>query len=39
MFMNVDLPDPDGPMTARKSPASIDSVTPASACTTLSPRA
>ena len=39
MFMNVDLPEPDGPMTATNSPASIDSVTPASACTTLSPKA
>ncbi len=38
MFMNVDLPDPDGPITATNSPASIVIDTPASACTTLSPR-
>ena len=37
MFMNVDLPEPDGPMIATNSPASIASVTPASACTTVSP--
>ncbi len=37
MFMNVDLPDPDGPITATKSPAAISIETPASACTMLSP--
>jgi hypothetical protein len=37
MFMKVDLPEPDGPITATNSPASMPSVTPASACTTVSP--
>ena len=37
MFMNVDLPEPDGPMTATNSPASIVTDTPRSACTTWAP--
>ncbi len=37
MFMNVDLPEPDGPITATNSPAAISIETPASACTTLPP--
>jgi hypothetical protein len=33
MVSNVDLPDPDGPITATISPARTDRSTPASACT------
>ncbi len=36
--MKVDLPEPDGPMTATNSPASIDTETPRSACTVWGPR-
>ena len=36
-FMNVDLPEPDGPMTATNSPASIVAVMPLSACTVSGP--
>jgi hypothetical protein len=36
-FISVDLPDPDGPMTARYSPDRIESETPARACTSLVP--
>ena len=35
--MNVDLPEPDGPMTATNSPGSIETVTPRSAWTTCGP--
>ncbi len=37
-FMKVDLPEPDGPITATKSPASTESVTSSSAVTVSSPR-
>ncbi len=37
MFMNVDLPEPDGPMTARNSPGSTASEMPSSARTSDSP--
>ena len=37
MFISVDLPEPDGPMMATSSPASIAKLTPASARTTMSP--
>ena len=37
MCMNVDLPDPEGPVTARNSPASMSSETPRSAWTLTSP--
>ena len=37
MFMNVLLPEPDGPMTATNSPGAIESVTPSSARTSTSP--
>ena len=37
MFMNVDFPEPDGPMTARNSPGSTLIVTPSSARTSVSP--
>jgi len=37
MFINVDLPDPDGPMMAMNSPASMRSET--SFSTTTSPAA
>ena len=36
--MNVDFPEPDGPMTATISPARISTETPRSACTVWSPR-
>ena len=36
--MKVDLPDPDGPITATNSPASMSMVTPRSARTLISPR-
>ncbi len=36
--MKVDLPDPDGPMTATNSPASTATLTPRSACTVWGPR-
>jgi hypothetical protein len=36
-FMSVDFPDPDAPMTATDSPASMSSDTPASAFTCTSP--
>ncbi len=35
--MSVDFPDPEGPMIAVNCPAGKDSVTPASACTAVSP--
>ena len=35
--MRVDLPEPDGPITATNSPAAIATETPRSACTSLSP--
>src|SRR5215472_2233287 len=38
MFMNVDLPDPDGPMMAMKSPPATESETPSSAATSSDPR-
>ena len=37
MFMKVDLPDPEGPITATISPAVIVRLTPARARTTESP--
>ena len=37
MFMIVDLPEPDGPMIATYSPASIDRSTPFSAWTSTDP--
>src|SRR5690349_2891427 len=37
MFINVDLPDPDEPITATYSPASTRSDTPWSACSAVSP--
>ncbi len=36
-FMNVDLPEPEGPITAMNSPSATSTETPASACTSLSP--
>jgi len=36
--ISVDLPDPEGPMIALKTPASNSTVTPSSACTAVSPR-
>ena len=33
MCMNVDLPEPDGPVTARNSPRWTSRLTPRSACT------
>ena len=36
-FMNVDLPEPDGPMTATNSFFCMDTVTPRSAATICSP--
>jgi hypothetical protein len=36
-FIIVDLPEPDGPMMATKSPSSISSDTPSSARTSWSP--
>ena len=35
--ISVDLPDPDGPMTAVKTPASMSRVTPSSARTSAAP--
>ena len=35
--MKVDLPEPDGPITATNSPSSMSTLTPSSACTSLSP--
>ena len=35
--MSVDLPDPEGPMTAVSFPGSTPSVTPRSASTAVSP--
>jgi len=35
--MKVDLPEPDGPMTATKLPRAISSDTPRSAGTSVSP--
>ena len=35
--INVDLPDPDGPMIAVKRPGSNETVTPSSARTAASP--
>src|SRR5262245_59637245 len=37
MCMNVDLPEPDGPVTARNSPCSTSRFTPRSARTSISP--
>ena len=37
MFINVDLPEPDGPMIASISPCSTVSETPRRACTSTSP--
>src|ERR1043165_8869850 len=37
MCMNVDLPEPDGPVTARNSPRSTSRFTPRSARTSTSP--
>ena len=37
--MNVDLPEPDGPMTATNSPASMLTVTPRRAWTRRGPNA
>ena len=37
MCMNVDLPEPDGPVTATNWPGSMSSVTPRSARTMCSP--
>src|SRR5438046_3019092 len=37
MCMNVDLPDPDGPVTAMNSPRSTSRFTPRSAFTSTSP--
>ena len=37
MFMSVDLPEPDGPMIATKSPRSISNEMPLSTCTGTSP--
>ena len=37
MFMNVDFPEPDGPMTATNSPCSTWSETPSRARTSVSP--
>ena len=37
MFISVLLPEPDAPMIATNSPASIASDTPRSACTVWSP--
>src|SRR4051812_8686795 len=37
MFIKVDLPDPDEPITATYSPASTRSDTPRNACTAVSP--
>src|ERR1019366_329839 len=37
MFMSVDLPEPEAPMMATKSPAAISIDTSRSACTTMSP--
>ena len=37
MFINVDLPEPEGPMMATNSPASIENDTPSSARTSASP--
>ena len=39
MFMNVDFPDPDGPMMATKLPRSMVVDTPRKACTSTSPEA
>ena len=39
MCMKVDLPDPDGPVTARNSPRSTSKFTPRSALTSTSPTA
>src|ERR1700754_990968 len=37
MFISVDLPDPDEPITATYSPASTRRDTPRNACTVVSP--
>ena len=37
MFMNVDLPEPEGPMTATNSPGATSSETPSRARTSVSP--
>ena len=39
MFMQVDLPEPDGPITATNSPSWTDRSMPASAATSASPDA
>ena len=37
MCISVDLPDPDAPMIATKSPRATESETPRSACTSIVP--
>ena len=37
MCISVDLPEPDGPMTATYSPWSIRRLTPCNACTSTVP--
>jgi hypothetical protein len=37
MFISVDLPEPDGPMIATKSPRATDRLIPARARTSTSP--
>ncbi len=37
MFISVDLPEPDGPITATDSPSEMVSETSRSACTSTSP--
>ena len=37
MFISVDLPEPEGPTTATKSPSSTVRLTPSSARTSASP--
>ncbi len=38
MFRSVDLPEPEGPISATKRPAGISSETSSSACTSSTPR-
>ena len=38
MFSSVDLPEPEGPISATKRPAGISSETFSSACTSSAPR-
>jgi hypothetical protein len=37
MFIKVDLPEPEAPMMATKSPSAMSSETPRKACTVCSP--